>query len=201
MMKTRLHAIGIGLLATLLAAAGCGRAPAVRPLAPDAVILAFGDSLTAGTGAEAGESYPDVLQARLQRTVVNAGRPGELSSDGLARLPRLLEQHRPALVVLCHGGNDFLRQLPRPETERHLAAMIRLLRERDIDVILLGVPAPGLLARPPPLYRDLARRQRVPYDGKILPRILSDPALKSDPIHPNAAGYRQLAEGIARLVP
>jgi lysophospholipase L1-like esterase len=200
-MNLRMPPLQIGLLAVLLAAAGCGRAPAVRPVPPNAVVLAFGDSLTAGTGADAGEAYPDALQQLLRRPVINAGQPGELSGAGLARLPRLLDEHHPALVILCHGGNDLLRQMPRAETMRHLEAMLRLLHERDIDVILLGVPAPGLLARPPDFYRDLARRHRVPYDGKTLPRILSDRTLKSDPIHPNAAGYRQLAEAVARLVP
>ena len=201
MKSFRMHVMGAGLLAALLAATGCGRAPALRPLPPDAVVLAFGDSLTSGTGAEPGETYPDVLQQLIRRRVVNAGRPGELSADGLRRLPRLLDEHQPALVILCHGGNDLLRQRPRAETERHLDAMIQLLRARNIDIILLGVPAPGLRPRPPPFYRDLARRHRIPCDDDILPRILADRALKSDPIHPNAAGYRQLAEAVARRIP
>lgn len=202
MMPNWMPTLGTGLLAALLAAAGCGRTPpALQPLAPEAVVLAFGDSLTSGSGAEPGEAYPEVLQQLIRRRVVNAGRPGEFSRDGLARLPRLLDEYQPALVILCHGGNDLLRQLPRAETERHLDAMIQLLRARHIGIILLGVPAPGLFARPPPFYRKLAHRHRLPYEGDVLPRILADPALKSDPIHPNAAGYRQLAEAVARLLP
>ncbi len=180
--------------------AACSRAPALRPLAPEAVILAFGDSLTAGTGAEPGESYPDILQQILGRPVINAGVPGELSGDGLARLPALVATHRPALVILCHGGNDLLQRRDPQELRRHLERMIQLLHAQEIDVLLIGVPAPGLFLRPAHVYRDLARTYRLPYAGPVLSDILADRSLTSDPAHPNAAGYRKLAAALARRI-
>jgi lysophospholipase L1-like esterase len=185
----------------LLALAACsGRPPALPRLAPDAVILAFGDSLTFGTGAGAQESYPAVLAALSGRRVVNAGVPGEVSAAGLARLPALLEEHRPQLVILCHGGNDLLRRLGEEQLERNLAAMVELARAAGAAVVLVGVPRASLLPGPAELYARLARARRLPYLEEAVSEILRNRDLKSDPIHPNATGYRVLAERLHALL-
>ena len=79
-------------------------------LKDNAVILSFGDSLTYGFGAEYGFSYPDYLEKKIGLRVINEGINGELSSEGLLRLPLLLEQ-KPDLVILCHVGNDILNKI------------------------------------------------------------------------------------------
>lgn len=188
----------LGVCVLLLCA--CDRTPAVRPLPGDAVILAFGDSLTYGTGATEGQSYPELLADLLGRTVINAGVPGEVSAAGLARLPRLLEEHRPQLVILCHGGNDFLQRLDRARTAANLAAMIELSRASGADVLLVGVPEFGLFLKPPAFYRETAERFAIPFEGEIVSDLLGDGALKSDAIHPNAAGYRRMAEALHALI-
>jgi acyl-CoA thioesterase-1 len=179
---------------------GCSSAPQLPRLPADGVVLAFGDSITFGTGANREESYPAVLAQLIGRTVVNAGVPGEVTAEGVARLPGVLDRERPALVVLCHGGNDLLRRLDGGETAANLRAMVRMARERGIAVVLVGVPAPGLSLSPPKFYREVADEFSIPCDGKTLPRILGKGSLKSDYIHPNAAGYRQLAESLAKLL-
>ncbi|MEW6594246.1 MAG: arylesterase [Thermodesulfobacteriota bacterium] len=184
----------------LLVVAGCGKPPAIRPLAADATVLAFGDSLTFGTGARPDESYPAVLATLLGCSVINAGVPGEVTAEGLARLPQVLDEHGPDLVILCHGGNDFLRRQNREETKANLRRMIALVKERGIDLLLLGVPEPGLLVSPAPLYKELAGEFGVPCDDETIRAILTDRGLKSDQIHPNGAGYRQLAEAVAALI-
>jgi acyl-CoA thioesterase-1 len=184
----------------LLALAGCEKSPRLRMLPPDAVVLAFGDSLTYGTGAVREESYPAVLAARLQRPVVNAGIPGEVSAEGLSRLPALLAEHRPALVLLCHGGNDFLRRGDPEEVRGNLRRMIELAQSSGAQVVLVGVPQPGIFLAAAPLYREVAAEFGLPYEGEALAEILADRSLKSDTIHPNAAGYRQLAETLAELI-
>jgi acyl-CoA thioesterase-1 len=178
----------------------CDSGPHLRPLSAEATVLAFGDSLTYGTGAPQDESYPSILAELLGRTVVNAGMPGELSARGLGRLSDLLARYRPQLVILIHGGNDFLRNQDPKTVESNLRAMIALARNGGADVILIGVPRPGLFVTPPPFYAELAREYGVPFDGEILHRLLTDRALKSDTVHPNAAGYRELALAIHQLI-
>lgn len=184
----------------MLVAAACSKTPQLPPLAADATILAFGDSLTAGTGAGDGESYPAVLARLTGRNVLNAGVPGEVSGSGLQRLAGLLEREQPALLVLCHGGNDLLaRHDPRLIAD-NLRAMLRAAAERGVPVLLVAVPSPDIMLEPPPLYEGLAREFRIPLERRALAHILGKSALKSDHVHPNAAGYRLLAEAVADLL-
>ena len=183
-----------------LVLAGCTPPPELEPLAADAVVLAFGDSLTFGTGAGPGESYPEVLSGLIGRTVVKAGLPGEVSTDGLLRLPALLDREQPALLLLCHGGNDQLQRLDPARLADNLRAMIREARDRNIAVVLIAVPAPGLSLRPLPLYAGIADEFGLAADLETVADILGDRALKSDYIHPNAAGYRRLALAVADLL-
>jgi len=190
----------IFLLLLLLLFSGCDRQPALHPLGADARILAFGDSLTHGNGARREESYPAILQQLLGNDVINAGVPGELSAEGLKRLPTALEEFRPQLVILIHGGNDFLRRLDHRQTHDNLQAMIDLCRQAGAEAILAGVPEPGLFLSPPDLYQELAEGNRIPLLEETLSDILSARELKSDTIHPNAAGYRKLAEALAESI-
>jgi lysophospholipase L1-like esterase len=187
------------LLAALLT--GCsGGQPKLARLAPDSVVLAFGDSLTAGVGASPGESYPARLEALIGRKVVSSGVPGETSADGLARLPSALDEAKPQLVILCEGGNDFLQKLDEAKAADNLRAMVRLAQSRGAQVVLIAVPKPGLLPSPADFYATVAKEFRVPHEESALRKILTDNALKSDLVHPNAAGYARLAESIAALL-
>lgn len=187
------------LLGLLFAACG-GSTPPLPPLEPSAVVLAFGDSLTFGTGAADGEGYPAQLERLIGRKVVAQGVPGEASAQGLARLPGVLDATQPRLLLLCHGGNDFLRKLPESEAAANVRAMVRLAREKGIAVVLIGVPKPGLLPSPASFYADIAKEFAVPYEGSILKTVLTDNALKSDWVHPNAKGYARIAEAMADLL-
>lgn len=187
------------VVAVLLAMTfGCSRAPKIRPPGTDAVVVAFGDSLTSGSGAEAGQDYPSVLAKLSGWQVVNAGVPGELSGTGLARLPGVLAEHRPVLVLLCHGGNDILSGNGQEGIGRNLDAMIRLCREAGAEVVLLAVPQKGLLLKPAPVYAEVAARNRVPLVEDAVTDVLKKNSLKSDYVHPNAAGYAQIAAEVWR---
>lgn len=188
------------LMIGLLLLVGCPAAPQISPLPPDATILAFGDSITFGTGAAQEDSYPAVLQRLSGYRVVNAGVPGETTEAGLARLPETLQQEQPLLVILCLGGNDFLRRLDEKKAEENLRSMVSMMQKQGISVMLVGVPKLGLGLEVPKWYRTLAREARIPYEGTILKSVLSDHALKADPIHPNATGYQQMAEAVLAVL-
>jgi len=188
------------LAALLLLASGCGQQAKLPPLAPDSVVLAFGDSLTYGTGANENESYPAQLGKLAGLRVVREGVPGEVSEAGLARLPAALDEHQPRLLLLCHGGNDFLQRLPKAKAAENLRAMIRLAKSRGIDVLLIGTPEPGLTLTAAAFYAEIAKEFRIPYEGEVLGKILKDASLKSDQVHPNAQGYRLMAERIHALL-
>ncbi len=196
----RLAHAWFGVVLAALALPGCESPARLAPLPQDAVILAFGDSLTHGTGAGPAESYPARLEAAIGRKVVNAGVPGEETDAGRARLPQLLERHHPALVILLHGGNDFLRKRDPARTEANLRAMIQTATAHGAQVLLVAVPRPGLLLRDDPMYARLARAFGLPLVEDILGDLLRDPSLKSDPVHLNARGYAQLAQTIAQAL-
>lgn len=194
-----LRIAALSCVALALAACG-GSAPKLAKLPADAVVLAFGDSLTFGTGAQPEASYPAVLEKLIERKVWSAGVPGETSAAGLARLPSALDYYQPRLLILCHGGNDFLRKLGDAHAAENLRAMIRLARQRGIDVALIGVPKPGLLPSPPDFYAAIAKEFGLPYEEAALKTIMRDNELKSDLAHPNARGYAKLAEAVAALL-
>ena len=202
MITKRRRVLVFGLLAIMVGTVlmACSSDAKSPRLASDAVILAFGDSLTFGTGAAPTESYPAILESLVGRRVVNSGVPGEVTGEGLSRLPEVLEKEKPALMILCHGGNDMLRRLDQRQTADNLRAMIRLAHERGAAVVMVAVPSPGIALSPPPFYRETAAEMKIPFDEKAVAMVLSDGSLKSDYIHPNAAGYHQLAESIAALL-
>jgi len=191
-------------LAALLLAfalASCGEKPPPLPrLGADDVVLAFGDSLTYGTGAGQNESYPVILAQLIGRKVVGAGVPGETTADGLERLPAVLEEVKPRLVLLCMGGNDMLRKMDFAAVESNLRAMVRMAKARGAGVVLIGVPTPELFGGPPEFYERIAKEFSLPLEKKVLNDVLFDRSLKSDPIHPNAGGYRRFAEALADLL-
>jgi acyl-CoA thioesterase I len=197
------------LLAAALAAAlaGCGREPdpmAGCTLPSGATVLAIGDSLTRGFGAS-GDGYAEQLQALLPGSplpadlaVVNAGIDGERSAGLLERIDDALDEHRPAVVLITIGGNDFLRRVPEADTRRNVDAIVRRVHERGAWPVLFAVPrasltaAAGLMSEHA-LYADLAD-QGVPVIREVVTDVLSDDALKSDRIHPNARGYGRMAQ-------
>ena len=178
-------------LAVLLAA--CDRAPTLPKLSSHDVIVAFGDSLTHGTGASTDDAYPAVLATLTGRTVINAGVPGDTTSSGLARLPAVLDEHKPRLVLLCLGGNDMLRKHPEAATENNLRLLVQTIRSSGAEVMLIAVPEPKLFGGAPDFYGRIAKEMQLPLEDDIFSDVLKDNRLKSDPIHANAAGYRPVS--------
>lgn len=188
------------MLVLLLTACGEPQKTLTR-LPPDAVILAFGDSLTYGSGATAKHDYPSLLSKLTSLEVINEGVPGEISGEGLKRLPALLDEYEPKLLILVHGGNDILRKIPAEQTINNLKQMIAESKRRNIEVILLGVPKPNVfMLTSAEFYQTVADSNDVIADLDTLPEILGDNSLKSDLIHPNDAGYQLMAQNILQLL-
>jgi len=195
-------------LLAALALAACGR-PATPPataLPAGTTVLALGDSITAGTGAEPADSYPAQLATLTGWNIVNGGVPGDTSAQAFSRLPMLLAEHRPALVIVSIGGNDFLRRIAADETETYLRRMTAMVREANAQMLLVAVPQPsvgaaiGLGVSDHPMYARLAEELHVPLHAQGWSRVLGDEKLKSDQIHANAAGYRAFAEGLVQTL-
>ncbi len=197
---TRLIIKSISSLVILLFLLACSDTPDLEYLSSNDTILAFGDSLTHGTGVSKAESYPAILEKLSGRKVINAGVPGEISEKGLKRLPGLLDAHKPSLLILCHGGNDILRKKDRQSMAANVRNMIQLAQARNIPVILLGVPQFGLFLSSAEVYEEIADSMDVVFMEDLIPDILGDNSLKSDMVHPNSAGYQVMAEGIHSML-
>ena len=188
------------LLTLLISVSGCSEQAELRYLQPDSTILAFGDSLTQGVGSTDGGNYPNQLQQLSGRKVINAGISGEVSAEGLQRLPELLSQYQPALLILLEGGNDILRNQNKAQLKSNLAQMIELAQQQNTDVVLIAVPEKKLFSDSAPLYQELAEQYRLILEPKIIAELLRNSRYKSDPIHFNNLGYQQLALRINNLL-
>ena len=188
------------IVLTACSLAACSDGAKLSALDKDATILAFGDSLTYGTGTSRDKAYPAVLEKLIHRKVINAGIPGEISKKGLARLPGLIEKHHPELIIICHGANDILRKLDLDKTADNLQQMITLARNNGSEVVLIAVPEFSLFLGSQPMYQALAEANQVPITDGILAEIIGKNSLKSDHVHPNTQGYQILAQDIASLL-
>lgn len=187
------------LCACLLALlAACGGKPA-EPQPPGTVVLALGDSLTAGYGLDPAQAWPALLAEKTGWRIVNGGVSGDKASDALARLPALLDEHAPKLVLVALGGNDMLRRLPEEQTRASLARILELVRGHNAQPVLLATPKPSVAGvvfqslSPPDFYAEVARERKVPLIADAIAEVLSDPGLKLDQLHPNAEGHKVLA--------
>jgi len=214
-----------GLLACLLVLGACqnhpgppssaarSAAPETAPLAqpPDnrPVIVAFGDSLTAGFGADPGKSYPDFLQQELDRRglryhVVNAGISGETTTDALARVDSVTTLH-PVVVILEFGGNDGLRGLPIATTRSNMEQLIAALKQSGTAVLLAGMTLPpnygpeyiGAFQR---IYIELAAQYKIALMPFLLEGVAGTNRMQRDGLHATADGNRIVAATVMRYL-
>ena len=189
----------LAFAALLLAACGPS-VPKLPKLDNGAVVLAFGDSLTFGTGAAPQQAYPAALARLISRKVVGSGVPGETSEEGLQRLPGVLEDVKPQLLILCHGGNDFLRKTGEEAAARNVREMIRLAQAQGVAVMLVATPKPGFGTSKVKFYEEIGKEFAIPVESEVLADVLGSRSLKSDLVHPNAEGYTVIAEAVAKVL-
>jgi lysophospholipase L1-like esterase len=157
-------------------------------------VIAFGDSLTAGYGAVAGEDYPSRLSAMIGVPIVNAGRSGDTTESALARIDRDVLAAKPRLVIVGLGGNDYLGGTAIQTTEANLRTIVHNIQGTGAMVVLLGFRFPSLNANYEAMYERVADEEGCFFINRTLKGILTDPKLRSDAIHPNARGYELMAE-------
>jgi acyl-CoA hydrolase len=194
----------VSLAAILLS--GCRKAPRLAALQPGQTVLAFGDSVTFGIGAAVGEDWPGLLAQKTGWNIVNAGVSGDTAQNGKNRIAALLDLHRPALVIIEIGGNDFLRRRPSKTVKEDIRHVIQAVHRTGARAALVSVPELSVLGvvagRPSdsPIYEELSNEELLPLIPGVFSQILARPELCADRIHPNAQGYQVMATGIhARL--
>ncbi|HTA68983.1 MAG TPA: arylesterase [Bryobacteraceae bacterium] len=175
-------------------------------------IVAFGNSLTAGFGAEPGHSYPDFLQKDLDGAgfhwrVINAGVSGDTTTDGVNRLGEVLA-YKPRIVIVEFGGNDGLRGLPIETTRVNLDQIVATLRNAGVKVILAGMTlppnyGPDYIRTFEQIYRDLAAKYKVPRIPFLLEGVATMATrnlMQRDGLHPTGPGNAVVAETVMRYL-
>jgi len=198
----------LGLLLSLcfcaVLSACADKAAQGQRLSAGAVVLAFGDSVTHGTGAAPGQDYPTLLASSTGWKVINAGVPGDTARAAKQRLGALLAEHQPEMVIIELGGNDFLRRRQASAVKEDLRDMVQQVRRAQSIPVLVAVPRLSLLRASvgalsdASLYAELAEEESVVLLDTVFSEVLSRDELRADQVHPNAEGYRRLSAGLLK---
>ncbi|MDO5650992.1 MAG: GDSL-type esterase/lipase family protein [Moraxella sp.] len=184
--------------AVLMALPACSDNKKFQPLSRSSTVIALGDSLTFGYGADKSADYPSILSQKTGWKIDNMGTNGNTTADVLNRLDTVIAK-KPKLVLLGIGGNDVLRRVNSSETKNNLVNIINTLKGNNIDVVLIAQPhlsASALFGKASdnPVYKEVAKETDIPLLSDVWSDILSDDKLKSDKIHANNAGYAKFAD-------
>jgi acyl-CoA thioesterase-1 len=196
--RSQFHGLYLLVILTFILACGGERFDSIHNIrSKGETIICFGDSLTEGMGADSGEDYPTVLSRQLGMPVINAGQRGDTTARALERISDAVLSKNPRLVILLLGGNYFLRQLPRQETRKNLEEIARRIQAHGAMVVIAGMKLGFFTDEYSSIFEETARRFGALYVAQVTKGILDDTRFKHDPIHPNGAGYRLIAERIA----
>ena len=200
----KFYAIPLAALVALSIAA-CGGKGKERPLPAGSVVVSLGDSITQGVGTSEQSAWPALLARSSGWRVINVGVSGDTSAQALARLPALLREYKPALVIVSIGGNDFLRRQPSSTTRANIAAILHSVRESGSRAVLIGVTkltlgaALGIFSDNE-LYGELAKEYGVPLLSDAWSDVMNQRRLMSDQIHPNATGYAEFTASLEKFL-
>jgi len=161
-------------------------------------IIAFGDSLTYGYGAAQEESYPYVLGEIIGRDIVNLGVNGNTAADGLARIDDL-KDYNPYMVLIEFGANDYMRKRPFDQTKQALSDIVDYVQDMGAIAVLVDTGGPGM-GQYTDYMKELSKQKQTLFVPAIMAGIFTDPSLKSDIIHPNAKGYKIVAERVYKSI-
>jgi lysophospholipase L1-like esterase len=163
-------------------------------------IICFGDSITFGYGANPGEDYPSALAKMINASVINAGIDGDTSVEALKRLKSDVLDREPLLVIIEFGGNDFLRKIPQEVTMSNIKEMVERIQAQGAMAAIVDMSAGIFLQEYRKAFAEIAHEKSAIFIPSILSGVITNPNLKSDFIHPNADGYKIIAQRIYRTI-
>jgi len=185
---------------SLVLLAGCGKREIKNIHSQGKNIICFGDSITCGYGVNSGEDYPSVLIKLVEFPIINAGVDGDTTFAALERLENDVLAKNPRLVIVEFCGNDFLKKIPRKDTVKNLSKIIDRIQEKGAMVALVDISSGFFFQEYRQDFKKLAEEKKVIFIPVILNKIITNPAMKSDFFHPNARGYRVIAQRIHQAI-
>jgi len=198
MKKNNLVISACCLLAVFLT--GCAKREIKNLDSQGTNIICFGDSITFGYGAGQGEDYPTALAKLVSAPVLNKGIDGDTTSEALKRLKSDVLDREPLVVIIEFSGNDFLRKIPKETTIDNIREMTRRIQSWGAMVAIADISAGMFLKEYRGLLSKVANEERAIFIPSILGGIITNPSMKSDFLHPNARGYKLIAERIHRAL-
>ena len=179
---------------------GCARYEVKNIHSSGEEIICIGNSITAGSGVSKKESFPYFLSELLDYPVINAGRNGETSFDGLRRLEADVLTYQPRLVIIEFGGNDFLRKLPLSQTINNIRIITERIQQKGAMVAIADVSSGIIMRDYRESYKKLAYKTKAIFIPNLLQGIITNPTLKTDAFHPNAEGHRIIAQRVYQVI-
>lgn len=200
MKKTKLWFIAFLAFIASVALTGCAKREIKNIDSNGKNIICFGNSITFGYGANPGEDYPAALSKMITIPVINAGIDGDTTIEALKRIDSDVLEREPLLVIIEFGGNDFLRKIPMDETLRNIEEIIKKIYSKGAMVAVADVSAGMIMSSYRKEFKRLSKKYNTIFIPKLFSDILTNPTLKSDSIHPNAEGYKLIAQKIHRAI-
>jgi len=179
---------------------GCAKKEIKNINSDSSNIICFGDSITFGYGAQSGEDYPTVLSKMIQLPVINAGIDGDITTEALKRIDSDVLERDPLLVIIEFGGNDFLRKIPKEVTVENIKKMVEQVQAKGAMAAIVDISAGIFFAEYRAAFSALAKEKKAIFIPRLLSGIITNPQLKSDFLHPNAEGYKIIAQRIYRII-
>jgi len=200
MKINRLLFIASIVFVAFIALSGCAKREIKNIGSQGENIICFGDSMTFGYGVQPGEDYPTALSKLLGKPVINAGVDGDTTNEALLRIKTDVLAKHPFLVIIEFGGNDFVKQIPKEKTLNNIREMVDLVQQKGAMVAIVDISASLFFSEYKREFSKLAKEKGTIFIPHILSGIITNPSLKSDFLHPNAEGYKIIAQRIYRAI-
>lgn len=191
----------IGLLGCwVIASGGCAKREIKNLSSSGKNIICFGDSITFGYGAAKGDDYPTALGRMVSLPVINLGIDGDTSTDALKRIELDVLSREPFLVIVEFCGNDFIKKVPKETTYKNIREIVERIQRKGALVALVDISAGLFLSEYRAAFKTIAQETGAVFIPEVLRGIVTNPSMKSDFLHPNARGYKLIAQRVHKII-